>query len=422
MRLLFILILVNLNLFSQDFYLDAITFKNKDINYDGRCDIYLSIPYTLLKFENENDKFYSSYNVKIEIFDKENNIVNSFSEKYGIVVEDYYTAQGGNGEFKFLQKKFNLNKGTYKVECSIQDNNSNYIYKRNTSINILEYEEFPFSLSGLMILSSIEEKNGKYNITPFLSSNLSKIKDGFFVFFEVYTNYSEVKEVDVNYELVKENTDISIKGKSKSISLNSEINQNYVYINIKESLIGKYLFKITLSDKIDSAKDESKKNYLAISQKTIDFTPSLYAKVLENIDLSIKQMKYVANTDFYTKIEESNENEKVDIFIDFWEKLDPTPNTEKNEAFLEYFSRIDYANKNFKSYSDGWLTDKGQVFIIFGQPANISTTNNNYASRETYEVWQYQNNLEFVFLDRSGLGDFRLVRPFSISQRYQFNR
>ena len=219
----------------------------------------------------------------------------------------------------------------------------------------------------------------------------------------------------------KENKESAIRGKSKEIFIQSSSQQDFLYTNITQKLFGKYKLKVVLSRKINGdSLNES--DVLAISEKEVNFTPSFYSFLIDNIDQSIKQMRYIANSDFFNKIESLSVENKIQSFIDFWTNLDPTPNTETNEALIDYYKRVEYTNKNFKSYSDGYLTDKGQVYIVYGPPANISTSNNSYNTREIYEVWSYPNNIEFVFLDKSGLGDFRLVRPFSVSEKYKYNK
>lgn len=420
MKLFLLIIFFTIISKSQEFYFDVITFKSKTIESEGRADVYTIIPYSLLKFENSNGQYYSSFHLNLKVLDDNSNVVTSVSEKQGVVLDDYFQSQGGNGEFKAIQKYFNLKSGSYIVECVINDNLSNQIYKRSSKINILNYDDYPNTLSGLMILSSIEEQNGKFKITPYIDNNLSKIKNGFFIFFEVYSKLTN-DTLTLNYELVKENDKNIIKGNPKEIYLKNSINQNFLYANINQKLFGKYKLKVILSKKT-KGDTLNETDILAISEKEVNFTPSFYSLLIDNIDQSIKQMRYVANTDFYNKIDGLSNENKIQSFIDFWTNLDPTPNTETNEALVDYYKRVEYANKNFKSYSDGYLTDKGQVYIVYGPPANISTSNNSYNTREIYEVWSYPNNIEFMFLDKSGLGDFRLVRPFSVSEKYKYNK
>jgi GWxTD domain-containing protein len=116
-----------------------------------------------------------------------------------------------------------------------------------------------------------------------------------------------------------------------------------------------------------------------------------------------------------------NKADKQKRFEKYWKSLDPSPSTERNEAYDEYYSRIEYANKNFKSYTEGWLTDMGMVYIVFGPP-NYTDQSNSYNGRTVYIKWTYLNNREYIFADETGLGDYRLRSGFSVTEKYRYNR
>jgi hypothetical protein len=53
----------------------------------------------------------------------------------------------------------------------------------------------------------------------------------------------------------------------------------------------------------------------------------------------------------------------------------------------------------------------GMVYIIFGTPNNIERHPFDIDARP-YEIWTYyENNREFIFVDISGFGDYRLQTP-----------
>lgn len=419
--IIFFIIFNSVLIKSNEFYLDAISFKSNNLDSIGKCDVFIVIPFEFLKFEKEQEIFYSSSNLNITILDESENIIKEYKQQIILKAESYFQAQGGDGKFKIINQSFSLKSGNYIVTATLQDNLSNSFIKKKRNINILDFEQFPFSLSGLMILSSIEENNGKYKITPFLDDNLAQIKNGFFAFFEIYRHSSESQDYKFFYQLVKDNSDEVITGKLIQTNLSKEKQQFYLYIKPEKFLIGKYTLKVIAVESNINDSIPEKKDYLALSQRVVNFTPTLLSNLLENIDDSINKLRYVANTTESSKLKElTTTEEKVTAFLDFWKNLDPSPNTDKNEALDEYYKRIEYANKNYKGYSDGWLTDKGQVFIIYGQPNSISSSNSSYQSRVTYEKWVYSNNREFIFEDKSGLGDYRLIRPFSISDKYKF--
>ncbi len=90
--------------------------------------------------------------------------------------------------------------------------------------------------------------------------------------------------------------------------------------------------------------------------------------------------------------------------------LNITGNTERARIFMRsYFKRVELANQFFTSYKEGWKTDRGMIYIIFGLPDQVYR----FTDRE---VWTYKNStfkISFDFVKSSTLFDpenFVLVR------------
>jgi GWxTD domain-containing protein len=70
-----------------------------------------------------------------------------------------------------------------------------------------------------------------------------------------------------------------------------------------------------------------------------------------------------------------------------------TQDTERARNFMRsYFRRVELANQFFTSYKEGWKTDRGMIYIIFGPPDQVFK----FADRE---VWSYKNNLYKITFD-----------------------
>ena len=90
--------------------------------------------------------------------------------------------------------------------------------------------------------------------------------------------------------------------------------------------------------------------------------------------------------------------------------LSITQNQERARNFMRsYFRRVELANQYFTSYKEGWKTDRGMIYIIFGLPDQVYK----FTDRE---VWSYKNTMfkiTFEFVRSSTLFDpdnFVLVR------------
>ncbi|MFZ9980785.1 MAG: GWxTD domain-containing protein [Cyclobacteriaceae bacterium] len=87
----------------------------------------------------------------------------------------------------------------------------------------------------------------------------------------------------------------------------------------------------------------------------------------------------------------NNEKSRFDKVI-----LGITKDTERAKTFMRnYYKGIELANRNFTGYKEGWKTDMGMIFTVFGAPTEVSRNTTN-------EVWYYEGiKTKFIF-HRSG--------------------
>ena len=79
--------------------------------------------------------------------------------------------------------------------------------------------------------------------------------------------------------------------------------------------------------------------------------------------------------------------ERENFIARFWARRDPTPRTVTNEFRDEFDRRVDHANANFRepdSARSGLETDRGRIYVMFGEPANIGRF-----PTGAYEIWRY---------------------------------
>ncbi len=146
---------------------------------------------------------------------------------------------------------------------------------------------------------------------------------------------------------------------------------------------------------------------------TVNNLPPKYRKWLE------EEVVYIitkAEKEIFLLLQTDRER---DIFIEaFWKQRDPIPETPENEFRIEHYRRIEYANRRFHFGKPGWMTDRGKIYIILGEPKSIESFVNNKDFRDV-EIWFYQNEnfpglppaFNIVFYKESVSNDFKLYSP-----------
>ena len=131
--------------------------------------------------------------------------------------------------------------------------------------------------------------------------------------------------------------------------------------------------------------------------ESINQGPTLYnfqenfPKVL-NPENMIGPMRYISTKKEFAFLNES-ENKKLAVdrhWIDLAES-----NERAKTLIREYYTRVESANNYFTSYLEGWKTDRGLIYIIYGTPNVV------YKNKD-YENWIYgeENNMmsiSFIF-------------------------
>lgn len=91
----------------------------------------------------------------------------------------------------------------------------------------------------------------------------------------------------------------------------------------------------------------------------------------------------------------------------FW--LDISGSNERaKELIRKYYGRVQEANKLFTSFQEGWKTDRGMIYVVFGAPNKVT-------KRKNGEVWTYgeignPNSIVFSFI--------KVINPFTDNDYY----
>jgi GWxTD domain-containing protein len=81
--------------------------------------------------------------------------------------------------------------------------------------------------------------------------------------------------------------------------------------------------------------------------------------------------------------------------------LNITGDKDRARTFMKnFFHNIELANIYFSSYKEGWKTDRGMLYLIFGLPDEVSKNTGN-------EIWTYKslNNTKFTFVKSGSVYD-----------------
>lgn len=123
----------------------------------------------------------------------------------------------------------------------------------------------------------------------------------------------------------------------------------------------------------------------------------------------------------------TTDEERENFIEQFWLRRNTDPREGGNSFKVEHYRRIVYANEHFASGIPGWKTDRGRIYILYGEPDGKEThpSGGSYqrefwegggsTSVYPFERWRYRHidgvgdDVELEFVDKSFTGEYRLA-------------
>lgn len=102
-----------------------------------------------------------------------------------------------------------------------------------------------------------------------------------------------------------------------------------------------------------------------------------------NLTQLIPPLIYISTADEYRNLIKNADKKSFDRF---WLDIGGSPNIAKS-MIRKYYDRVEYANRYFTTYKEGWKTDRGMVYLVYGAPDLVYRD-------EQEEVWWYTENGE----------------------------
>jgi GWxTD domain-containing protein len=121
---------------------------------------------------------------------------------------------------------------------------------------------------------------------------------------------------------------------------------------------------------------------------------------IKSVDDMIAPLRYITSKQEYEEITSSiNKKEAVDKF---WLNIAGNPDRAR-ELISIFYNRVKEANIHFTSYIEGWKTDRGMIYIIFGPPNVLYKT----TDRESWIFGEDHNMMSLNF------NFFKVDNPFT---------
>ncbi len=205
----------------------------------------------------------------------------------------------------------------------------------------------------------------------------------------------------------------------RKFSINNAV--DIAMLNITSLVSGRYICQYILSDTLGHEITRSQKKVFIYNPNVQPLAAVKYsAKGAELAGLSddelideFRKLKYLVNDDMirtFNKI--SSQDGRREFLARFWTDVESGQHEGIDFTRTIFLDRIITANQRYHAMGkEGWLTDRGRVYLLYAEPDEVERFPSSSVNKP-YEIWHYnqiESGVIFVFIDRSGLGNYTLV-------------
>lgn len=387
------------------------------------------IVYGSLIYSQNNDSLEADFSIIITVTE-EGDSQNLY------ITESFRDTLRGEGDniiysqdlYKF-EREYQISAGNYTIEVVLVDNSSkkNITKTVHTSVPAINSKDSAITNVSLLIKDSSNNDSVFKQATNYhIPSKFDSLKFQFQVI-----NNSTDTAFNINMRLLKFLSDTTIARplnfRNYTISSLPHTGIDYDEFDVLESSVrsfdqqGNVIIEYNFRDlpkgnyRLEVRSDNTPSNEI---YKAIDFSiksPN-YPAVQTAYELAAP-LYYIMNENEYKKLMKIEDPQEMKKAIDrFWLSNIKNSIVAKRVVSL-YYERVEEANKLFSNFKEGWKTDPGMVYILFGPPLQIDSFPDEMTWYYSYNRYDPEERFEFnlsnirskyypfynYLLDRSGV-------------------
>ncbi len=371
--------------------------------FDYRLDIYVAFSNDILQFVKERPgHFTAGYDLYVSIFDHKRNLIAEKTTSKKISVPTFEETNDRDLTNKH-QLNFNLIPGQYKLALDLTDLDTQKSLHREKELKIEGFDLNKISVSEILFADKVvfDSLQDIQEIIPNLDRNFVEPESEFWAYFEIYPQ-SVRHELKLIYTIM-DAADQAVIRNERTLWADKKIMPYLLDLSKDVKAPGRYTLIIQI--------DENDKNAITKAKFSANWSNFEFSKL--NINIAIETLKELITEKDYKILEQASDSTKEAWFQNYWKQRDPTPDTKVNELQEEFYRRVDVANNFFTINAldkEGWQTDRGNIYIKYGPPTDVER-HQDQLNLPPYEIWYYDKiERRYIFQDKSGVGDFQLVR------------
>ncbi len=367
----------------------------------------------LIYKQNDEGNIQADIAVEITLYDIDTDeLIAQRSFSQALIAEDNSVIH--SQELFRFNETFEVEPGEYEVVVSVTDESSGKQMVRTNETSIENINDGIVSISEVQIFGKENAVRGA-NFVPVTTydvpANLDSLK------FMVQINNSTGTPINIRSNLKKFVADTSvawpmsiqdyprssirfqgieydefeiIQSGSRRINQNGNIFIEYSYGQLE---LGNYRLEVFI---------EADNDLKTEGGREFGIKPAFYPAIKTTRQMA-EPLAYIMTDKEYEELMSIKNDDSLKVAVDrFW--LSNINNSNLAEDVISlYYTRVEEANKQFSNYKEGWKTDLGMVYILFGAPWTVNDVfNSRVILSYTYNLEDPERNFLFRVSDIRG--------------------
>jgi GWxTD domain-containing protein len=356
----------------------------------------LSLTARTLTFTREGDRFRAGYTVTAD-FRQGASIAHHFDAKEVVRVRSFKETTRGE-ESVIFQEFFELAPGKYALSLAVRDESGAKAGTYESEITIPT-----ISARGLSSSLPVHEATPRVSVDSLPHLVASPRSTAVFGRDTVLTAYVEAYDLAPNELLqaaIRGEKGAIVWSQAVDLSRTGRVASGMVKVPVSKLGIGAIELILSRADVPDTTR----------TPLFVSFGDELPIASFEDM---LSYLRYYASPSRVKALRDAAADMRSEAWAAFLTETDPVPTTPQHEGLQLYFARIQRANLEFREEGgQGWLTDRGMVFVSLGEPDQILEPNPSQLNqRGQAQIWDYQRlQLQLIFIDQTGFNRWRLTQ------------
>lgn len=357
-------------------------------------DVTADIVYGSLIYKENGDSLQARFTIEIQVLPKDDTSGSTVTNQETITISRTNSDIVNSQSLYSYDKRIPVDPGTYDINVTVIDRNSGKQLTRQTQTFIPDPNNSVQNLTNIQLLG----KKGNDDWSPITTYDVQRDVDSLMFRLQVTNNTSE-EPMAVNARLMRFESDTTIarpmyyNGYSpssiqyKGIDYDEEevLQSTRRILTQPGSVLIEYKFgsQPRGNYRFDVQTDEGEKNRL-FKARDFGVKSKNYPSIKSARELA-RPLYYLMSEKEYENLMAIQDNDSLKQAVDrFWLKNLNNKNRAR-QVIQMYYQRVEEANKQFSNFKEGWKTDLGMVYILFGPPWYVDQSLNRMR-------WSYSYN------------------------------